>query len=534
MANLSKLKRDEMLAFLESLKQRNSDEDSIRALNEIEIALTEKKYGLVWEKHTEKVDEMLEHHIPIFNEVKERKIKSDESNDYNFLLEGDNLHSLKLLEKTHKGKIDVIYIDPPYNTGNKDFMYNDRYVDKVDGYAHSKWLSFMSERLEIAKDLLSNKGVIFISINKYECAQLKLLCDEKLGENNLLGILTWESTTQPINAGISKFQIQQKCEFIYVYSANKDLKSTFNLQQVQSKSNYPHVGKFGQCRFEIIEKSDAGQYKRDSMKFEILGQKPRQGKRWQIGEKTARELEKNGRLEIVDGIVKKAIYPEDEIDKVQFIPFWSHFESKEVGTAQNGKDELNTILERQTGFDTVKPVSLIKKIISYFNDDITILDFFAGSGTTAHAVVQLNKDDGGNRKYILCTNNENNICEEITYQRLKKIQEELPHNLKYLKTDFIPKIDEDDSVSDKLLEHIVPLIELEYMCEIDNKNCIVLLDDELVDETIDKVNDNAKIYVCSDILISTSQTSKAAKRGITFVTIPEYYFRNELVEVGEL
>ena len=118
------------------------------------------------------------------------------------------------------------------------------------------------------------------------------------------------------------------------------------------------------------------------MKFKILGQYPRNGKRWQIGEETARELERLGKLEIVNGIVKRAIYPEDEIDKKKFVPFWSHFSAKEVGTAETGKDELNDIMGRNIGFDTVKPIALITELISHFSSSSTILDFFAGSGTT--------------------------------------------------------------------------------------------------------------------------------------------------------
>ena len=167
MTNLSKIKRERMLAYLEQLKTLNDDEEHIRAITEIENALTEKKYGLVWEEHSEEVNEMLAHNIPVFIEDETRKIVADEEEPYNFLLEGDNLHSLKLLEKTHKGKIDLIYIDPPYNTGNKDFMYDDRFIDKTDGYSHSKWLSFMEKRLLIARELLSDEGVIFISDNGF-------------------------------------------------------------------------------------------------------------------------------------------------------------------------------------------------------------------------------------------------------------------------------------------------------------------------------------------------------------------------------
>ena len=184
MANLSQLKREKMLNFLNKIRTGHQDDETLMAINEIENVLTEKKYGLVWEEHIERVDEEMKYNIPIFTEIENRKIKNLDSNDYNFLIEGDNLHSLKLLEKTHKGKIDIIYIDPPYNTGNEDFKYNDIFVDKTDGYSHSKWLSFMSERLYIARQLLSEKGFIFISIDDNEYPQLKLLCDEIFYEDN--------------------------------------------------------------------------------------------------------------------------------------------------------------------------------------------------------------------------------------------------------------------------------------------------------------------------------------------------------------
>ena len=160
MSNISQKKRAAMLAYLAELKQVHNDDESIRALNEIEAALTEKKYGLVWEEHTEQVDQMLEDNIPVFIEDEERKIVADPDQPFNFLIEGDNLHSLKLLEKTHKGQIDVMYIDPPYNLGKKDFAYDDTYVDEEDGYRHSKWLSFMNERLRRAYNLLADTGVI--------------------------------------------------------------------------------------------------------------------------------------------------------------------------------------------------------------------------------------------------------------------------------------------------------------------------------------------------------------------------------------
>lgn len=410
----------------------------------------QKKYGLVWEDKQENVEERLRKELPVLIEDTTKAIISSEANAPNhILIEGDNLEALTALAYTHEGKIDVIYIDPPYNTGNKDFIYNDHIVDKEDSYRHSKWLSFMSKRLRIAKQLLSDKGVIFISIDENELGQLKLLCDEIWDESKFLGIMVWESTTQPINAGKAKFQLQQKTENIICYTNNQE-KRYFKLKIDKSQSlQYPHKGLLGNCRFEIIEKSDAGQYQRESMKYPIMGYYPRKGKRWQIGEETAKKLIEQNKIEIVDGIVKKAIYPEDEFDKIKYIPFWSLFLAKDFGSALVAKEELNTIMEKQIGFDTVKPICLIKEIIFHFYENPTILDFFAGSGTTLHATMQLNAEDGGHRKCILVTNNENNICEEVTYERNKRVingyttpkGEKIPglknNTLRYYRTSFV-------------------------------------------------------------------------------------------------
>ena len=181
MPNLSKLKRERMLAFLQKIKdEHRDDDDMLIALGEIESELTSKKYGLVWEQHEEAVDVMMRDNIPVFTEVPKREITAAPGQGYNFILEGDNLHSLRLLEKTHKGRIDVIYIDPPYNTGNKDFVYDDAYVDDLDGFKHSKWISVMCERLKIARSLLTSDGVIAISIGYQEVHNLVVLCQERI------------------------------------------------------------------------------------------------------------------------------------------------------------------------------------------------------------------------------------------------------------------------------------------------------------------------------------------------------------------
>jgi DNA (cytosine-5-)-methyltransferase len=341
----------------------------------------------------------------------------------NLYIEGDNLEVLKLLQESYLGKVKMIYIDPPYNTGN-DFIYNDDFKINIEEYAeesgeyddngnrmfrntdsngrfHSDWCSMIYSRLLISLNLLTNDGIIMVSIDEREYANLRKMCDEIFGEKNYFGDIVWEATTQPINAGVARFGLQKKTESILIYGKNKNEVMGFNLEEIEDRLLYPHIGRYGKCRFEIIEKSDSGGYSRPTMKFKILGQYPRDGKRWQIGEEVARKLEEDGKVEIIEGIVKKAVYPEDEVGRKQYKPFWSLLRADVVGTAQNGKDELNSIMGSPIGFDTVKSISLMKKLLSYMGDNYIVLDFFSGSATTAHAVMQLNAEDDGHRKFIM-------------------------------------------------------------------------------------------------------------------------------------
>lgn len=535
--NISKQKRDDLISKIKEIRKyiASSEQDEntgnlLAYLSELEKEVKGKKYGLVFEEHREAIDDILDNNTPVLTEDSELFI--DNGGQMNFLIEGDNLASLKLLEKTHKGAIDLIYIDPPYNTGSGDFMYDDNYIESSDAFRHSKWCSFITKRLQIARQLMSKKGVIFISINDCELATLRLICDEIFGESNFIGQLTWESTTQPINAGKARFQLQKKVESILCFAKNKQIKEEFILREIDSNLTYPHTGKFGSCRFEIIEKSDAGAYQRDTMKFPILGQLPREGKRWQIGIDTVRELERKGKVEIVDGIVKKAVYPEDEIDKRKFVPFWSHFSASEVGTAQNGKDELNSIMERAVGFDTVKPIKLISELISHFPKDTLVLDFFAGSGTTGHAVIKINAEDGGKRRFILCTNNENNICRDVTYERIKRVieKEDYKASLKYYKVDYVP-ISERlyYEYADELLRHVRELVELENGINFTGnaKIAIILTDEELEAfiADIDNFKKCRKIYLGHDVLTSGEQEDILKEHKIRINVIPDYYYK---------
>ena len=550
----STINKTELISKLQTLKGLTNEERS----NLIGL-LRQKKYGLVWEDKPEDVEERLREELPVLREVKQRAIVSTDKDAPNhIIIEGDNLEALTALSYTHEGRIDVIYIDPPYNTGNKDFVYNDSYVDKEDSYRHSKWLSFMNKRLKIAKRLLSDKGVIFISIDEGEFAQLKLLVDNIFLEYNLEGCLIWESTTQPINAGSARFQLQQKTENILFYSKSKNKRDRFILKVDKDNSpSYPHQGKLGRCRFEIIEKSDVGQYQRASMKFNILGQPPRSGKRWQIGLETARKLENENKVEIVDGIVKRAIYPEDEIDKVKFIPFWSFFSANEYGSALSAKEELNTVMGNNIGFDTVKPTKLIRELFSHFHKNSTILDFFAGSGTTLHATMQLNNEDGGHRQCILVTNNENNICEDVTYERNKRVingyttpkgveVEGLKSNtLRYYKTDYISRDRTQKNMRDlvnastdllcikedlyteknKFGRYRVNPRLMRYFSD-GKKHMLVVYREEIVDQlaveiaNLDFGNEKLKIYIFSPARYAFNDNFAEVSEKVTLVALP--------------
>ena len=526
MANLSQKKREKMLSFLQSLKQTHSNDASIIAFNEIENALLNKKYGLVWEEHSEHVDEMLQEHIPVFIEDTTRKITTSHSQqdykNFNFLIEGDNLHSLKLLEKTHRNKIDVIYIDPPYNTGNKDFLYDDSYIDKNDGYSHSKWLSFMSKRLEIARSLLKYSGFIFISIDDNEFSQLKLLCDEIFNESNYVNEIIWQKLTASKSQSVYLSKLHEKV-LVYRKSENARLNKIYE-DVLENDKSYKYIEENTGRKYGSFDFTQKGQG--DGRYFGDTYLEPPKGKHWIWSQEKIDEGIKNGTI----------IFTKNGMPRVK--RYLDNKKGNLIGDIwiNNGVTPLSSNSNERVGFDTQKPLSLIKQILNTQDTDITILDFFAGSGTTGHAVTQLNKEDGGNRQYILCTNNENNICEDVTYQRLKNIQADLPHNLKYFKTDFIKKFDENDrTLKTQLMDYIKELIELEYMCEIDGVHNILVKNESELDVVL---NDNlpikARLFIAPYVLLSRAQNALVAKKQATLIEIPEYYFRHELIEAGEL
>lgn len=545
MANLSQQKRQRMLEFLDKIKAEYQDNDEmLMALGEIENELNSKKYGLVWEKHEEQVDIMIKDNIPVFTEVTDREVKAIEDNNYNFLLEGDNLHSLKLLEKTHKGKIDVIYIDPPYNTKNKEFIYGDKMIGYEDGYRHSKWLSFMSERIIAAKELLSEKGVLFISIDENEYCQLKLLCDDVFGEQNYLTTFIRKTKSMTGDDG-NGLNIQH--EYLHVYAKNKS-KPYFvgDKKKLDSYSNPdndpngdwtsgdPSAKSGGESTYFPIENPYTGQI-----------DYPPKGRYWAFSKETMDSYINSGRIKFKEKITKnqRGFIFKRYANKLQnkHMPVATlEFSDNSFMNSVATKEILNIFnTSKSSKFDYPKPILFIETLIkSVSAKDSTILDFFAGSGTTGHAVMRLNKEDGGNRKFILCTNNENNICEEVTYERLKRVingygdVEGIPANLKYYKTDFISKDAED--VSSELLQHIEEMVQLEQGIKIDDKEYKLVLSDEEADsleKNWDNYQDLKAIYVSRDVLFTSTQNKLFS--AVEIHSIPDYYFGSELKEVGE-
>lgn len=542
MANLSQLKREKMLAFLEKLKEQHTDDESLIALGEIEKELKSKKYGLVWEEHEEAVDVQMKTQIPVFTEVKEREICADENGAYNFLLEGDNLHSLYLLEKTYKGKIDIIYLDPPYNTGKKDdFRYNDAFVVKEDTFRHSKWLSFMAERLKIAKKLLTEQGIIFISIDDNEHAALKLLCDEILGESNYITSLIWQKKKGGSN---DSRHVATEHEYILVYANDVEVLNNIFIEYAEDYvSRYKEKDEIGRYFWDTFKRKSGKQY------YPIT-----------CPDGTVLQYEENG--EPISWLRSEARFLSDlEAGETRIIKVngkWTvHFKQRqpkgykprsivtEYGTTSTGADQLKKIFNITNKFSNPKPTTLIEFLIKFSpNKNATILDFFAGSGTTGHAVLKLNAEDGGHRKFILCTNNENGICEEVTYQRLKTVitgkradgseySEGIPANLKYFKTDFVDK--DSEELSDELLNHIKEMIELEHGIKVDNQQYVIILTDEDMDkfeQDIEKYANLKAVFVNQDILLTSTQ--QKLLDSINSYIIPDYYFDFELREAGEL
>lgn len=480
----------------------SSKEELIKIIEKLE---SRKKYGLIWdeEKTKEQFEKDAENALPVLKEIKSKEIIDKKGGTANILIEGDNYHALSVLNFTHQGKIDVIYIDPPYNTGQNDFKYNDQWVEQDDVYRHSKWLTFMSKRLKLAKNLLKEDGLIFISIDDNELAQLRLLCDEIFGEYNLLD--TFYIQVRYADKSLNeKDHFQKLIEQVLVYAKNKRL-----FVPNKPKSEYD-IEKF---RYRIVEKSKGKEIKLGNKKviifkpgdYELIEEKKgsidllkgtwasgsvlkgnTSGKFFHDYLENRKAVDGIGFLYKVYGIGNDGIGyryftgPKKETTtKGLFysgVPLDRRAELKDGGQSFKEKPIVNYYdfsgdfgnIRHEGGVDFrsgKKPTRLLKQLINInSNKNAIVLDFFAGSASTGHAVLDLNKEDGGDRSFILCTNNENNICTEISYPRIKNVitgyqsNEPTGGNLKYFKTKFVKNASNKDDFKIRITKECAEML----------------------------------------------------------------------------
>ena len=449
-------------------------------LQEIERLKKRKKYGLVWEEKKEEVVEMCKKRLPVLKEVKKREIITDKNKPVNLLIEGDNYHSLSVLNYTHAKKVDVIYIDPPYNTGAKDWKFNNNYVDINDAYRHSKWLSMMFYRLKIAKNLLKDDGVLICAIDDNEFYRLGALLEDVFAGREIHCITIVHNPR-----GIQGKNFSYTHEYAY-FVFRKNLKVIRHRKIREEDIRWRNLRDNGgeslrsdakNCFYPIITKNKKIVDFGDVLKKSVHPQKqtvvkngycyiyPIDGhgieRKWRYARQSIESIRhllkarktKNGH-EIVIG---------KDFGTVRTVWMDSRYDANEYGTKLVHKlvptTHFNFPKSVYNSFDCIAP-------ILYKRKDAIILDFFAGSGTTGHAVMLLNKEDNGNRKFILCTNNENNIAEGVCYPRIRKAIKGhkdypditgIPANLKYFKTDFV-EAEPTDKNKKKLTEQATEML----------------------------------------------------------------------------
>ena len=589
MTNLSELSRRRMLNFLESMKDK-ADEDDLKAINEVGNFISAKRYGLLWEEHEEFVDVQIAQKVPVFTEDKTKKIINDSEEPVHFLLEGDNLHSLYLLEKTHKGKIDLIIIDPPYNRGKDDFRYDDAIVDSEDEFRHSKWLSFMNKRLSQAKKLLSETGIIAINIDEHEVAPLIMLMEDIFGEQNNLGTIIWNKQNPKGDA----HKISTMHEYIIIFAKNyekiKEIdgfacrkKPNAKAMLTKAKQLYSQIGK-KVLPADIRALAKVYEYPKEileQMKVEYdLEMVNREFANWlktqnfSAGEKAYKYIDDKGRvyrgvsmawpnkkkapddyfIPLIHPVTGKEcpiptrgwrnpprtmeklmregriLFGADETKQPERKYFLDENMTENTPSVYNNADSADSYMNKiGISFEYPKPVSEVKYLIQNLHPNPQIvLDFFAGSATTGHAVLEVNEEENRQMQYILCTNNQNGIAENVAYKRLQIESENYGANLKYFKTDYIPRKSEDES--EELLEHISEMVELDFSVDLETCSDIRLVFDEKeLDELFaDDSISNLTIFVPNYVLLKDEQEYCIEQKNIKIVRIPDYYFADEL------
>jgi adenine-specific DNA-methyltransferase len=595
--NISKKKRDDLLdkikqirAFIAAAPQDENTGNLLSYLSELEKDVNGKKYGLVFEEHREEIDEVLDTHTPVLTEDADLFI--DHGGQMNFLLEGDNLAALKLLEKTHRGKIDLIYIDPPYNTGNKDFIYDDAFVDKTDGFIHSKWISFMNERLKMARHLLSPQGALVISIGYQEIHNLNLLCQDIFFDRQIVTVTVQTSGGKP-NGGFNYTQ-EYLLFVVPVTFSPSAMNFTGGIERSPFEgltlSTFDKITRPNQTYPIFIEKSTMkivgvgkslaerianGSYTGDPRDFTFDFDEAPEGAvaiwpisskgadcvwrlistrllhDWELGYiKVSKNKSKACPNEyslqyLPDGVIRKI-----EAGVLEIIGREDNLPTLKLGKNETVGSEIPTIWTEKDFFTTKgstyvrnlfgdkrfpypKPLEFIVELLrATTTDNSLIVDFFAGSGTTGEAAMLLNRETDGSRRFILCTNNENGICRDVTYERIRRVidKEDYAASLKYYKVDYVPISDRMYyEYADELLRHIRELVELENGINFTGNEeiAIVLTDEELEifldDEGICKRC--RKLYMGHDVLLDAQQAQALQEYNIAVNVIPDYYYK---------
>ncbi len=564
--NISREKREQLLQKLEDLKKyillREDSEAAdayLPTLNEAQNAIRARRYELVYEEHREAADDRLLSHLPVLTEEKALAIRREGT--MNFLLEGDNLDALQILQKTHRGRVDVVYIDPPYNTGNQDFLYDDRYVGEDDQFRHSKWLSFMQRRLELIKPLMSSAGVLFISIDDHEVCQLKLILDKLFGENNFIGLLPRVTKRSGKDHSLA---VAKNHDYILAYARSVEHARFKGL--AVSPAAYPLQDEYAAQR---------GGYKlNQTLDYDTLWYNPKMDfpltvdgetfypggdaaayERRQRGEHKEKDWvwrwsqEKfdfglaNGFVVVKKGRGRRRIYTKTyanaSVEKagsgytVQITDRESLLSSlaftDNAFSNDNAKKEIAKVGLDRFGFP--KPTSLIRQLISLVDNAQVVLDCFAGSGTTGQAVMQLNAEDGGRRRFILCTNNENGICREITYERIRRVieTENYAASLRYFRVEHLPVENRlYDEYAFELLHHIEPLTALERQKSLaDEEKIGIAPDDQALEELLadkKRLSKLRALYLGGYILLSQEQQELLTRHGIRVRFVPDTYY----------
>lgn len=471
--NYSKLSKEELLKVIEKIESR-------------------KKYGLIWdeERTKEQFEKESENALPVLKEVKNKEIATNSEQPINILIKGDNYHALSVLNYTHQDKVDVIYIDPPYNTGNKSWKYNNCYVEKEDAFRHSKWLSFMSKRLQLAKNLLKSEGIIIVAIDDYEHHTLRLLMDEMFGEENRLGTVV--VVHNPRGRNDDKYFATMH-EYMLIYAKNKDLASVkhFELdeEEIDAYNKSDEISAYNETSF-MRTGNNSNRKDRPNLFYPIyynakkdrLALEKKTGyikilpinqngeeKTWRWGKETF--LEKCATELFVREVKGKyRIFKKRRITNIMGTKPKTVWYDPRYDASSYGIILLYDILGKENSFPYPKSINAVYDILYLTtNKNAIILDFFAGSGTTGHAVMQLNTRDGGNRKFILSTNDENNICEDICYPRIKKVItgyknrkgtkiDGISGNLKYFETAFVKRSINKDSLKIRITRECTEML----------------------------------------------------------------------------